>query len=35
MFDILATKDPAYADFYAQVEQFLANGPTTLDGTGH
>ena len=32
VFDIMATKDPAYADFYAQVQQFLANGPTTLDG---
>ncbi len=31
VFDIMATKDPAYAQFYAIVQQFLANGPEVLD----
>jgi hypothetical protein len=32
VFDVMATKDPAYAQFYAQVREFLANGPAVLDG---
>ena len=30
IFDILATKDPNYAQFYALLAQFLANGPAAL-----
>jgi hypothetical protein len=32
VFDVMATKDPAYVDFYRIVEQFLIDGPTALDG---
>ena len=34
IFDVLATKDPNYAQFYALLTQFLANGPTALGGGG-
>jgi hypothetical protein len=30
IFDILATKDPTYAQFYSLLAQFLANGPAAL-----
>ncbi|MEO6350653.1 MAG: hypothetical protein ABIP53_08375 [Candidatus Limnocylindrales bacterium] len=33
VFDVMATKDPAYAQFYAQVQQFLADGPLALELT--
>ena len=32
VFDIMATKDPAYAQFYALITQFLADGPAVLEG---
>jgi hypothetical protein len=32
IFDILATKDPNYAQFYALLQQFLADGPAVLGG---
>ena len=32
IYDILATKDPNYAQFYALIQQFLANGPVVLGG---
>jgi hypothetical protein len=32
VFDVVATKDPAYVDFYKTVQQFLIGGPTALDG---
>lgn len=34
IFDVMATKDPAYAEFYKLVLEFLANGPTALEQTG-
>ena len=31
VFDVMATKDPAYAQYYALIEEYLAMGPTALD----
>jgi hypothetical protein len=31
VFDVLATKNPAYAEFYKMLEQFLIEGPTAID----
>ena len=31
VFDIMATKDPAYAQFYELIKQFEEQGPTALD----